>query len=132
MKSYTDEIWKDVVGWEGLYQVSSYGRVKSFRKKEPHVLSSCIGKHGYNVVLLHDGKGKRKNVTLKIGDTVTAVLFSGERVTGIVESIEICSEDSKYGRSVEECDIEKHRNGVVDLDCGHWCYFNQIQYIERN
>lgn len=61
MKAYNDEIWKDIVGWEGLYQVSSYGRVKSFRKKEPHVLSSCIGKHGYNVVLLHDGKGKRKN-----------------------------------------------------------------------
>ena len=61
MESYTDEIWKDVVGWEGLYKVSSYGRVKSFRKKEPHILSSCVGKHGYNVVLLHDGKGKRKN-----------------------------------------------------------------------
>lgn len=61
MKSYTDEIWKDIVGWDGLYQVSSFGRVKSFRKKEPHILSSCVGKHGYNVVLLHDGKGKRKN-----------------------------------------------------------------------
>jgi len=24
-----DEIWKDIVGYEGLYQISSYGRVKS-------------------------------------------------------------------------------------------------------
>ena len=61
MKAYTDEIWKDVVGWEGLYKVSSYGRVKSFRKKEPHILSSCIGKRGYIGVLLHDGNGKKKN-----------------------------------------------------------------------
>lgn len=27
-----EEIWKDVVGYEGLYQVSSFGRVKSLRK----------------------------------------------------------------------------------------------------
>ncbi|GAG26569.1 unnamed protein product, partial [marine sediment metagenome] len=25
-----DEIWKNVIGYEGLYQVSNYGRVKSF------------------------------------------------------------------------------------------------------
>lgn len=61
MKSFTDEIWKDIKGWEGLYQVSSHGRVKSFRKKEPRLLSTCIGIHGYCVVLLHDGNGHRKN-----------------------------------------------------------------------
>ena len=27
------EIWKDVVGYEGLYQVSNYGRVKSLERK---------------------------------------------------------------------------------------------------
>ena len=25
-----DEIWKDVIGYEGLYQVSNLGRVKAF------------------------------------------------------------------------------------------------------
>lgn len=28
------EIWKDIPNYEGLYQISSYGRVKSFYKKE--------------------------------------------------------------------------------------------------
>lgn len=27
------EIWKDIIGYEGLYQVSSYGRIKSLPKK---------------------------------------------------------------------------------------------------
>lgn len=26
------EIWKDVIGYEGLYQVSNYGRVKSLER----------------------------------------------------------------------------------------------------
>ncbi|MBR5795391.1 MAG: hypothetical protein IKY26_04555, partial [Erysipelotrichaceae bacterium] len=30
------EVWKDVVGYEGLYQVSNYGRVKSFGNKSNH------------------------------------------------------------------------------------------------
>ena len=27
-----EEIWKDIEGYEGLYQVSNFGRVKSLRK----------------------------------------------------------------------------------------------------
>lgn len=63
MQHYTsvEEEWKDVIGFEGLYQVSSLGRVKSFRKNKPHILANCVGKHGYCVVILHNGKGLRKN-----------------------------------------------------------------------
>lgn len=66
---------------------------------------------------------------LKLGDTVTAVLFGGEVVTGQVESIEICARDSKYGRSVSHCDLDKYSNGVLDLSCNHWCYFYQVKKI---
>lgn len=36
-----NEIWKSVVGFEGLYEVSSFGRIKSlprFRKTQPNGL----------------------------------------------------------------------------------------------
>lgn len=33
-----DEIWKDVIGYEGIYQVSNYGRVK--RKFNPEIISN--------------------------------------------------------------------------------------------
>lgn len=67
---------------------------------------------------------------IKIGDTVTASLFGGERVIGKIQSIEICARDSKYGRSVSKCDTSKHSNGTIDLDCGHWCYFYQVKSVE--
>ncbi len=51
------EIWKDIAGYEGLYQVSNLGNVKSFCKKTPHILSPATDRNGYSSVCLHiDGK----------------------------------------------------------------------------
>lgn len=40
-----DEIWKDIKGYEGLYQVSNLGRVRSLDK-------IIIRTDGYNVITL--------------------------------------------------------------------------------
>ena len=69
---------------------------------------------------------------IKIGDTVTASLFGGEIVTGQVEDIQICARGEKYGRSVGQCDMDKHSNGVLNLSCDHWCYFYQVRRIEQS
>lgn len=37
MKTFTDEIWKPVVGYEDQYEVSSLGRVRSLPKTVPHI-----------------------------------------------------------------------------------------------
>ena len=29
---FMDEIWKPLAGFEGMYQVSNYGRIKSFKR----------------------------------------------------------------------------------------------------
>ena len=48
------EIWKDIQGYEGLYQVSNLGRVRSYLKlngrgldKNPHILTPKVDKDGY-------------------------------------------------------------------------------------
>jgi len=33
LKNLQGETWKDVVGYEGLYEVSNLGRVKSLKKR---------------------------------------------------------------------------------------------------
>lgn len=59
------EIWKDILGWEGLYQVSNKGRVKSmarfivsgFRGREyspERILTPITLKFGYKRVVLHN------------------------------------------------------------------------------
>lgn len=62
-----EEIWKDIKGYEGLYMISSYGRVKSLdhyekcgnfkRFRKGRIRESHIDKHGYTVITLcKDGK----------------------------------------------------------------------------
>jgi len=57
------EIWRDVVGYEGLYKVSNYGRVKSlprFRKNKGGVLSKLAGG------LMKPSPGKRGYMTVNL------------------------------------------------------------------
>lgn len=59
---FMDEIWKDIKGYEGYYQVSNLSRVKSLERDVPyknttihrkeHIMSSIINRYGYVKVLL--------------------------------------------------------------------------------
>lgn len=52
-----EEIWKDVENYEGLYQVSNLGRVKSLRVKRHKDGILILGEHnGYPCVFLHKDK----------------------------------------------------------------------------
>ena len=51
------EIWKDIDGYEGLYMVSSLGRVKSIRRNV--ILTPQINNSGYVMIQLKN-KGNRK------------------------------------------------------------------------
>lgn len=62
------EIWKDIEGYEGLYQVSNLGRIKSFPRrgthvKVEHILSTNKNHKGYLVVILTK-KCKRKKFSI--------------------------------------------------------------------
>lgn len=57
------EIWKDIPGYEGFYQVSNIGNVRSishyqgkwnkvYKRKTPRILSRCMDTYGYYHVVL--------------------------------------------------------------------------------
>lgn len=57
-----EEIWKEIQGFEGLYAVSSKGRVKNIETGK--VLKNRSNNHGYPYVALPKGDGKSKNMLL--------------------------------------------------------------------
>ena len=42
-----EEIWKPIMGYEGLYEVSNLGRVKRLKKDKEFILKPIINKFGY-------------------------------------------------------------------------------------
>jgi predicted XRE-type DNA-binding protein len=63
------EVWKDVVGYEGFYQISNFGRIKrilKFRKERNHqerILNPSISSDGYYRLILCKYK-TRKNANI--------------------------------------------------------------------
>jgi hypothetical protein len=41
------EEWRDIPGYEGLYQVSNMGRIKSLRKEYEHIMKLQVIRNGY-------------------------------------------------------------------------------------
>ena len=71
MSTFVGEVWKDIQGYEGIYQISNYGRVLSLyrqvrcrggahRGKEQSLLKPCEDSAGYLLVVLSD-KGVKKS-----------------------------------------------------------------------
>ena len=66
----TKEVWRDIVGYEGYYQVSDQGRVKSLERKNSYgrtvkerILKPAVKPTGYVEVNLYAG-GKQKALTV--------------------------------------------------------------------
>ncbi len=55
------EIWKWISGYEDLYQISNFGRVKSFKGISPRILRPFINKKGYLTIALRGNNNKTKN-----------------------------------------------------------------------
>ena len=87
------EVWRPVVGWEGLYEVSSLGQVKSLARRywteggrAPHwcnlkerILKPGTNVHGYlHVVLSREGKQHSYTVHRLVADA-----FLGTRPAGM-------------------------------------------------
>ena len=54
-----EEQWLDISGYEGLYQISNFGRVKSFYFKNPRILKPHKVK-GYSNIELYKNKKKKQ------------------------------------------------------------------------
>lgn len=61
--NYKNEVWADIKGWEGIYQVSNYGRLKSFKQSQKgKILKTTNKPNNYISVVLSI---QRNNKTIK-------------------------------------------------------------------
>lgn len=69
--NYENEIWKEIEGYNGIYEVSNYGRVRSLKRKAPKILKQANNGYGYLTVTLNRNAGR---TTVKV-HTLVAKAF---------------------------------------------------------
>lgn len=115
-----EEIWKPVVGYEGLYEVSSYGRVRRVNKD----LLKLQNVKGYNQVCLYKNgisTGLRVHrlvaqAFLPNPDNLPQVNHKDEdKTNNNVDNLEWC--DNKYNNNYGT-KIERHKQTMFNL--GYW------------
>ncbi len=52
LEDLPNEIWRDIAGYDGMYQISNYGRVKSFKYGKWRILKPSLHTGGYLYVTL--------------------------------------------------------------------------------
>ena len=140
MKKRKEEKYRDIKGFEGLYQISEYGDIKSLDREISHykggvskikgrVLKTPLDKYGYKKAVLFN-KGKRTYTTVH---RLVALSF----ITNPNNLPEVNHKDgdklNNYWKNLEWCTTEDnlkhaHKNNLIDYNknSGENCYITNL------
>lgn len=110
------EIWKDIPGYEELYQISSFGRVKNksnSKTKKEKIKNLTLEKDGYYVVKLSKNNVKKRYFVHRL----VAKTFLDEKEFKFIEGEDL-TEVKKLYLVVNHKDKDKTNNRVDNLE---WC-----------
>ena len=109
-----DEIWKDIKGYEGHYQVSNWGRGKSLKWNKEKILQPLIQSNGYYYIGLVKNN---KRINYKIHRLVAEAFLPNpnnykevnhkdeNKANNVVTNLEWCDRkyNQNYGTRTEKC-----------------------------
>ena len=145
-----DEVWRDIKGYEGQYQVSNKGNIYSVDRKDSQgkkcggrMLRPGYDKDGYlQVALCKDGKPKTKKIHRLVTETFipnpngfSEVNHKDEiKTNNYVENLEWCTRkyNVNYGTAIERAtQTQSKKVRAVNIKTGEVLTFNSIREAGR-
>lgn len=114
------EIWKDVLGYEGLYMVSSIGRIKSV--KTGLIMKHWNNGNGYKrIKLCKNGRHKLEYIHRLVVEAFIGAIPGGlvvnhkdeDRINNTIDNLEICTGQYNTEYSQAKHYIATHESGEV-------------------
>ena len=106
------EVWKDIPGYEGLYKVSSSGRVKSFWHKRPRILKSGICNSGYCLVVLVDKNHKKRSC--RIHQLIADAFIPNPQSLPVINHIDGIKTNNDLS-NIERCTYSENLKHAYDI-----------------
>ncbi len=124
------EIWKEIKGFEGLYEVSNLGRVKSLKRKftsKEKFLKPYVSTGGYlRVTLSKKGKVKNKKI-----HQLLAVAFLKHKPCGMKLVVDHIN-NVKTDHRLDNLQIVTHRYNVSKSTPKGSSEYTGVRYIKKN
>lgn len=105
----SNEIWKDIPNYEGLYQISNHGRIKSLIRKfckQEQIVKCSLRKDGYIMVYLSKNGKKKYHSVHRI---VATVFIPNPNMLPFVNHINENKADNRV-ENLEWCDAKYNTN----------------------
>lgn len=127
------EIWKDIEGYEGRYQISNFGRARTLNYKrtgKTKILKLCTLYTGYCVLVLRTGGAGSKQLHLLVHRLVARAFITkpdgkdfvnhkdGNRLNNKVDNLEWCSKGENEEHKIYTLG---HRSGACIEPCPVYC-----------
>lgn len=119
------EIWKDIEGYEGRYQISNLGRVKSFARKKPAIMTLKTNWDGYKRIGLRPA-GSRSQHFFAVhrlvaeafmpypgSDFVEINHIDGDKANNVVDNLEWVTK-SENAKHAFRTGLRKPTNGTIN------------------
>ena len=149
------EIWKDIIDYTGLYQVSNFGRIKSLKKEK--IMKQRKDKDGYLLIDLHKNSKKK---TFKVHRLVAQAFIPNPnnllqinhideiKQNNSVNNLEWCSQkynvnygscikksSEKHNKKILKCDLNgnpiKQYNSITEASNENKCFISNISAVCR-
>lgn len=108
-----NEIWKEIQGFEGLYEVSNYGKVRSLYHNSRKVLKPHKDRNGYMNVTLYKGK---KPHYLIVHRLVATAFVKKDECRNIVDHID-CNRNNNHFENLRWVTVAE--NSRYSHELGH-------------
>ena len=118
------EIFKDIPGYEGLYQVSNMGNVMSFHKANKRLLKNSLNNGYYRVHLCQDGTDKLINIHVAMG--ITFLNYKIDRYKLVCDHINGIKTDNR----LENLQIITHRNNLSKDRNGYSSKYAGVTWVK--